>query len=369
MLLGTEQQQVGDRIRYHIDCPWLLWNEGLSGVSAVVDSGPAICNGIVIDADNKGFHYFVGNGSLGDQFNVIFSQDTSRGQVRFDHVQFNIVTNGGVASPGGNTGLMISIVGPTGPTGLGATGPTGVTGGTGPLGTGPTGNTGPTGLASTGATGPAITGPTGAGPTGATGNTGPTGAVAATGPTGPAAGPTGNTGPTGATGRAGATGAQGLQGVAGPQGIVGSTGATGASVIGPTGPAGSSSGGRSYVSAAGSNTIASQNANQCATLALGAGLWDVQATISFNGNLNNSANAICGVASSPTSFNLGLGSYCEEPAAGSNQGIARVMTSPLVRVSGPITLFAVAFEAATVVGSGAPTTFSVTGVLTARPVS
>lgn len=368
MLLATEQQQVGDRIRYHIECPWLAWNEGLSGVSAVVDSGPAICNGIVLDGDNKGFHYFVGNGSLGDQFNVIFSQNTSRGQVRFDHVQFNIVTNGGVASPGGNTGLMISIVGPTGPTGLGNTGPTGVTGNTGPLGTGPTGigATGPTGAAPTGPTGPLGTGPTGAGPTGATGNTGPTGAVAATGPTGPAAGPTGpqgNPGLVGATGSIGPTGSQGIQGFAGPQGITGAVGPTGG--VGATGPAGASSGG-GYVAATGSNTIASQNAGPCGTLTLAAGPWDVQATVMFNGTLNSSANSMCGVSTSPTSFSLGLGSYVEDPAVGSNTGIPRVLTSPLVRVNGPVTVFAVAFEAATT-SIGAPTTFTVTGQLTARP--
>lgn len=122
MLIRREVQAVGDRIRYHVQCNWLATDETLSGVSSTVDSGAAICDGITIDADNKGFHYFVSNGSLDDQFNVIFSQTTSRGEVRNDHVQFNIVTNGGAASSGGQTGLMLSIVGPTGATGAAGSG-------------------------------------------------------------------------------------------------------------------------------------------------------------------------------------------------------------------------------------------------------
>lgn len=122
MLLRREVQSVGDRIRYHVSCNWLADDETLSAVSAVVDSGPAICDGITRDADNKGFHYYVSNGALDDQFNVIFTQTTSRGEIRNDHVQFNITTNGGAASSGGQTGLMLSIVGPTGATGADGTG-------------------------------------------------------------------------------------------------------------------------------------------------------------------------------------------------------------------------------------------------------
>lgn len=128
MLVGQKIQSVGDRIRYHVDCSsWLAIDEGESLVSVVatVDSGPAICDGVLVDGDKLGFHYYVSNGSLDDQFNVIFEQTTSRAQVRYDHVQFNIVTNGGPASSAGNLDLMISILGPTG-----ATGPGGVDGGT-----------------------------------------------------------------------------------------------------------------------------------------------------------------------------------------------------------------------------------------------
>lgn len=125
MLVGKKVQTVGDRLRYHVDCSsWLAIDEGesLSAVSATVDSGPAICDDIVVDGDCLGFHYYVSNGSLDDQFNVIFAQTTSRSQLRYDHVQFNIVTNGGFASDAGNLDLMISIVGPTGPTGADGSG-------------------------------------------------------------------------------------------------------------------------------------------------------------------------------------------------------------------------------------------------------
>lgn len=373
MLLSEEQQQVGDRIRYHVDCDWLKWNDGLSGVSAVVDVGTAICDGILLDGDNKGFHYYVSNGTLNDQFNVIFSQSTLRGQIRYDHAQFNIVTNGGFCAPAnGNSGLMLSIVGPTGPTGIGPTGvqgPSGVTGATGPLGTGPSG---PTGVAATGSTGPtgsigspgaAATGPTGAA---ATGPTGSTGSIGATGPAAGPTGPTGNTGPTGRTGPTGVTGPSGLS-IAGPQGASGPTGADGA--IGPTGPAGSSSGGRLYQTASGSNTIASLHADTAASIPLGAGLWDVQATIQFSVAVGvNTVNAMCGVSTAPASYGLGLGSYVEDNAPATAAGLQRVLTSPLVRVSGPITLYAVAFMAATLSGGGS-TTFSVNGLLTARPVT
>lgn len=229
-LRGTKTIQVGDRIRYHLDCSvWLSDDEILTGVTPTVDSGTAICDGIVIDADNKGFHYFVSNGSLDDQFNVIFAQSTSRTELRYDHIQFNVVTNGGSINNGGMTGLMESIVGPTGPTGPG---------GGGGGGTGMTGPTGPTGYVGVdGAPGPT-------GPSGADGSPGVPGSPGATGPTGPtgdtgvqgSTGPTGMTGPTGPTGMTGATG-DGSTGPTGPTGSTGPTGATGATgVTGPTGP-------------------------------------------------------------------------------------------------------------------------------------
>jgi hypothetical protein len=234
-LIGNETQQVGDRIRYHVDCPWLHVDARLSGVQATVDAGTAVVDGVAVDAERTGFYYFLSNGTLGDAFNVIFAQTTSRGEIRYDHITFTITTNGGpVPTISNNQGLMLSIIGPTGPTGYGPTGPSG----------------GPTG-----ATGPGLTGPTGAGATGPTGPTGFNGSLGGTGPTGNT-GPTGlgATGPTGATGVTGPQGLQGLQGipgndgldgadgqdsyVPGPQGATGATGPTGATGAGATGPTG-----------------------------------------------------------------------------------------------------------------------------------
>lgn len=380
MLLKRVDQQVGDRIRRHVECFWLTSDETLSSVTAQIDVGTAICDGLVIDADNQGFHYFVSNGALDARFNVMFRQVTSRGEVRYDHVHVTILTNGGDCVAIGNTALMVSIIGPQGPTGAtggGATGPTGTTGpvgagvqgptgntgntgNTGPQGTGPTGNTGQTGP--TGFTG--FTGPLGTGPTG---NTGSTGSLGPTGVTGPSAGPTGPTG-LGATGPTGNTGPQGIS-IAGPQGATGLPGPTGGA--GFTGPTGSNGDGRPYSSVSGSVTLFSQTAGPTVSLVLGAGNWDVEAVIAFNapGGVNTS-NSLCGVSTSPTSFSLGLGSYTQDNAAGASLGIARVMTSPLVHVIGPVTLYAVAFMQATLAGGGAtPTSFTASGVLTARPVS
>lgn len=246
MLLAKIHKQVVESIRYHVDCDvWLARGEVLNGVQATVDAGTAIVPTPLIDADNRGFHYFVSGGDLGDQFNVIFSQSTSFKQMRFDHVQVNITNNGGDVIVSANQQLMLSIVGPTGPVGL--PGSASNTGATGP--TGSAGATGPTGAGSTGATGAGATGPTGnsgaGGPAGATGPggaagtqgaTGPTGA-GATGPTGPlATGPSGPAGVQGVTGPTGSNGQTGPAGIAGSAGVTGPTGASGS--IGPGGPTG-----------------------------------------------------------------------------------------------------------------------------------
>src|SRR5260370_454105 len=146
MLLSRETQQVGDRIRRQITCDWLHIDERLTSVTATVDAGTAICDGINVAADGHSFFYYVSNGTFNDQFNVIFAQNTSRTQLRYDHVQFNIGTNGGDVVVSANQQLMLSIVGSTGPTGaVGNTGPTGATGSTGAGATGPQGTQGVTG--------------------------------------------------------------------------------------------------------------------------------------------------------------------------------------------------------------------------------
>lgn len=397
MLLYKVQKQVAERKRYHVDCDvWLARGEVLTVILPTVDAGTAIVDGVEIDHTNRGFWYFVSGGDLGDQFNVILSQSTSFRQLRFDHVQFNIGTNGGDVVLAENQELMLSIVGPqgptgftgplgTGPTGIGAVGPTGPAGGptgvigpTGPLGTGPTGATGNTGAlgptGNTGALGPTgNTGSTGAAATGPTGPaSGPTGSVGATGPTGNT-GSTGNTGATGAsltgptgigvTGPIGLTGGQGIQGIQGPVGAPGIAGGTGPSgPAGPTGPVGSSSGGRS-MAATQSGSFGWPNNSVVAhtSLVLGAGLWDCQCVTQYNVSFGTVSNEFSGVATSSTSFNLGFGSYSQVAEDGN------VIASPMVRVSGPITIFGLGFCALGFPGS--PAAASGIGYLSARPVS
>lgn len=396
MLLARHIQQVAESKRYYVDCDvWLARGESLVSIVPTVDAGVAICTGAVPDHTGRAFHFVVTGGNLGDQFNVILCQTTSFKQIRFDHVQFNIETNGGQVYLAANQELMLSILGPTGPAGgptgvngptgatgplgtgaTGNTGPTGFTGNTGPLGTGPTGftgNTGPTG--NTGNTGPLGTGPTGftgatgsTGTMGATGNTGATGPLG-TGPTGPSAGPTGvagSTGNTGPTGPTGFTGAAGLT-VVGPTGVPGGAGFTGppgaTGDVGPTGAAGSSSGGRSMASSQSGTAAFTGNpqALVLTSLNLGAGLWDCQAVVQFNVQNSLPALEIAGVTQGgSSSFNLGFGSYSQ--VGGGNN----VLTSPLVRVSGPITVSVVGFLQTFGTNASAP---SAVGYISARPVS
>ncbi len=407
-LLAKECKQIVERIRYHVDCDvWLAPGEVLTGVNATIDlqGTTAAVDTVTIDADNRGFHYFVSGGNLGDQFNVIFNQTTSRGQVHFDHVQFNIGTNGGNNFSAGTQVLMQSIVGPTGPTGsgtgggggtgftgptgstgagatgptgAGATGPSGAAGGTGPAGIGPSGPTGPTGTtAAPGATGPTgsiggvgNTGPTGAtglvgatGSTGAGGAAGTQGAVGATGPTGPAGptgiqgvtGPTGPTGFTGSTGPTGiGTGATGPTGSAGSNGAAGPTGNTGAGATGPTGstgplgtgPTGASVGAGAYnqavLSYASRITLAGGTTRDVTSLLLPAGDWDVYGFVDFEG-----------VGSTVTTYNVGGlnttsatlpangGSY-GGPITPSNQDVTASLTETRFNLASPATIYLVA---------------------------
>ena len=275
MLLGNIVQEVNDSRQWSIDYgQWLGVGEHLLAVNFVVDAGTATVNNILYSPQYKVVFFNLTDGTLGDQFNVIATATTNQGQVRNDHISVVVNTNGGSVNLSDNSGLMLSIVGPTGM--AGPTGPGGDGGGpTGPAGSaGAPGSTGPTGPSGT-AGGAGSTGPTGSsgvagptGPQGVAGNTGPTGAQGAqgtqgnTGPTGVPGtqGTQGSTGPTGTQGIAGTTGPTGTQGVAGntgptgaqgaqgtqgntgltgPQGIAGNTGPTGALGTGPTGNTGS----------------------------------------------------------------------------------------------------------------------------------
>lgn len=395
MLVAKEHQDISERLRYYVDCDgWLARGEILNGVTAVPDAGSALVDGVQVDHTNRAFHYFLTGGTLDDQFNVIFSQSTSFGQIRFDHAQFNIGPNGGQVILSSNQQLMLSIIGPTGAGGAaggptGALGPTGNTGSTGALGTGPTGvlgptgftgsvgptgNTGPTGFTgATGCTGPFDIGPTGqTGSTGSTGATGPlggpTGSIGATGVTGASGvtgttGPTGNTGPTGLQGPTGVTGntgpfgtgPTGPGGLVGPQGNLGPTGVQGPQGLqGVTGPAGA---GSAVIQAVqGPAFSMSSGTPQTNTgINLGAGAWDVQATISYVVGAGSFGQPITGVSTNGSSYNLGLGSYVQDNSGGTH-------TSPLVRVNGPATVWALGYG---VLGGGGASVTQ-TQYLTAR---
>lgn len=398
MLHAKHRQAISERIRYYVDCDvWLARGEVLVGVTAIPDAGTAVVDGVQVDHTNRAFHYFLTGGTLGDQFNVIFSQTTSFGEIRFDHDQFNIGPNGGDVILSSNQQLMLSIIGGTGPTGAtGQVGPTGLTGPTGVGPTGPaggptgvqgfTGNTGPTGVTgNTGATGPqgiqGVTGPIGvtgpSGPTGFTGSTGctgpfdigptgQTGATGSTGYTGPAGGPTGSLGPTGPTGLEGLTGPTGASGtsftgptggngLAGPQGIPGATGPQG--IQGPQGPQGPPGSSGAILTAGGPAFGMSSGVPQTNTgINLGAGAWDVQATISYVIGAGSFGQPITGVSTNGSSYNLGLGSYVQDANAGTH-------TSPLVRVNGPATVWALGYG---VLGGGGASVTQ-TQYLTARP--
>src|ERR1035437_8913065 len=167
MVLGRKLQVVGDRVQYIVDCtPWLVAGETITAITCYVDQGTAMVDTTAIAADGLSYSFFLNNGTLGDQFNVIVEQTTSLTQIRYDHMEFFVETNGGPTYVAGNTGLMLSIVGPTGAGAPGSTGPIGPAGIEGPTG-GTAGLTGPAGMA-----GP--TGPTGGGtgPTGSAGNAG-----------------------------------------------------------------------------------------------------------------------------------------------------------------------------------------------------
>src|SRR6185312_13316056 len=125
MLLRTVTQNVGERRRYRVDCDgWLRDSETLSGVQATVDSGTATVNAVAVlpGAENRAFEFYLANGTLGDVFNVVLVQTTSYGQIKTDHIQFTIATNGGTVVVSGNAQLMLSIIGPTGPAGGGGSG-------------------------------------------------------------------------------------------------------------------------------------------------------------------------------------------------------------------------------------------------------
>lgn len=128
MLLGKIIQRVNARRRVVIEYDdWLQQGEQVTGVVCTVDQGQATVDTITLAPDRKSVSFFVVNGTLGDLFNVIVEANTNYTSRRYDTVAVMVETNGGPTIISGQTGLMLSIIGPTGPTG-----PTGLRGPTGP---------------------------------------------------------------------------------------------------------------------------------------------------------------------------------------------------------------------------------------------
>lgn len=103
---------------------------------------------------------------------------------------------------------------------------------------------------------------------------------------------------------------------------------------------------------------------------LAAGLWDLQSIINLTpGATTFPGTILLGVTVTNNNFNLGFGSYIQRTGV---QGFPTIDASPVVRVAGPGTFFAIAYASFTQESdSGFPVpggTMSVQGRLNARPV-
>ena len=115
MVLGRKIQTVGDRVQHPVDCtPWLGTGEIITDVHFTIDQGSATVDTLVIAGDGKSYTFFLNGGTLGDQFNIIIQQTTSLTQIRYDHFEVYVETNGGPTITLDNETLMLSIAGPTG---------------------------------------------------------------------------------------------------------------------------------------------------------------------------------------------------------------------------------------------------------------
>src|SRR5208282_5021233 len=96
MLLGTIIQQVEASIQHAIDYrQWLQTGETLESVTFTIDAGMATVSNVSYSPAKTQVDFFLNDGTLGDQFNVIACATTSFGQVRYDHIQVYVETNGG----------------------------------------------------------------------------------------------------------------------------------------------------------------------------------------------------------------------------------------------------------------------------------
>ena len=110
MLLGTIIQQVESSIQHAIDYSfWLQKGETLANVTFTVDAGTATVSNVSYTPDRTEARFFLDGGSLGDQFNIIAEATTSFGQIRYDHIQVYVETNGGSVVLAGNNALTVPV--------------------------------------------------------------------------------------------------------------------------------------------------------------------------------------------------------------------------------------------------------------------
>jgi hypothetical protein len=102
--------------------------------------------------------------------------------------------------------------------------------------------------------------------------------------------------------------------------------------------------------------IGSGSAAALTSINVPAGTWDVQVTAQFSPDATTTiVYCLSGVSTSPSSFSLGFGSYTQAFGGGDlgGGGVAQVVPSPLVRVTGPVTLYAVVEAIFSRLGGGA----------------
>lgn len=95
MLLGRKLISPGDDRRFTIDyVDFLDTTETLSGVVFAVSTGPATVPNQSIAADGKSVSFFTTGAQLTTAtFNVTVVATTTLGQIKNDHIEFNVVAS------------------------------------------------------------------------------------------------------------------------------------------------------------------------------------------------------------------------------------------------------------------------------------
>lgn len=89
MLLGRKEQNPGARQRIVISYrDWLAVGEQLTAVVCSVSAAPATVDTITLAPDKKSVSFFVDDGTLDTEFNVVVEATTNTTQVRYDRIDF-----------------------------------------------------------------------------------------------------------------------------------------------------------------------------------------------------------------------------------------------------------------------------------------